>query len=459
MKFTIILAISLMFNLKRLKAENITWTKLIADIEQYPIDTLQILNIKKEAKNVKVYIKIDSDDQIVTLYLFLPEADAATFGLPLSLQKSFSNQKAHAIEFNMAYTNSFLRSYYKLGKDGEADFFYHLKSTRHCSDAQCVRDFEEKEHYDFHDEDVYSIAKQVRAFISGVRNKRLGELYSESSQSPELNKLFEMISLLHLTNNNSMEVSDIAQKFNELIERFSKDFGLAPNPIWQNLKPLQAEFRSYFDFHQDYKQSEVGAANEKIDKIINKSIKTFSDIVTKEFSSVNKFQYGGLRGLFEKYLNSKYVNYASNRLFFDSVMDFVERIMKNQMLYLGYNNDWELHCDEKIYFFDELKTRKIGKHSFENIRLNTQAIESNQFLVYKTQFEEYVKSRFERDTIAYLGIGKLNQILDIENGGGTHKFFLTGMFEYEVGYRKEGSVPQSHCEYHPKKRKLRRLKN
>jgi hypothetical protein len=459
MKFIIILTISLLFNLQILKAENINWTKLIADIEQYPIDTLKILDLKKEAKDVKVYIKINLDDYIVTLYLFLSEADAATFGLPLHHQKDFSNQKAHAIEFKMTYTNSFLRSYYRVGKHGEADSFYLLENIRHCSEEQSSIDFQGKDHYDFHDEDENSIARQLGALISDVRNKRLDELYKESSHSPKIDKLFEMISLLHLTNNSSVRVRDIVNKFNELTERFSKEFELDPNPIWQNLKPLQAEFTIYFNFYTNFKASKVGIANERIDKIINKSITTFSILVSREFSSINKFQYLGLRDLFKKYMYSKYVSYTPTNEFFDTIVYFVERIMTNQMLYLGYNRDWELHCNKKLEFFNEMITRNTAGDVCETIDLNPQAIESNQFLSYRTQFEEYVNGRLQEVTIASLDIRGLDQILDITNGGGSHRILLTRMFEYETQYRKEGNVPQSYCEYRQKKRKLYRLRN
>jgi hypothetical protein len=464
MKFKIFLAaITLIINLERIKTEEIHWTKLTATVEQYPVDSLRILDFKKEATNVKVYIEINFTQNKVNLYLFLSKHQATELNLTNNDTKSFPGQSAYVFDIDIAYTNTYLRSYYIIGQENKADFFYHLNAVSNVPiDKQIENDFNGKENYDFFND---YISSGIQTLISVARNKKLSDLYHElSTGNREINTLFELVSLLHLTNNNNVNVGIIHRGFNDLVnsllEEFQHEFELA----WLDLAPLQEELNFYFNFRKEVLDKGKLVSDQKINKIINASIVKISKLVSKEFRLVGKFKYTKMLNIFGNFLYHKYTYYAANDAFSQSILDFIRGIMNSQVFYLGYGFTGVLGCDEKFGFFNQVKEAKIAMGSYditENIQ--QQPAVGNQFSTYKTQFEEVMNKNLNDMNIdeiySLLGIDNHDQILDLDEGNRDAALHLKKIPDYRSEYRKEESVPQLSCEgYQPKKRKWRRSK-
>jgi hypothetical protein len=461
MKFTIILAILLIFNLERFKAVKIFWTKIIATVEQYPVDTLRILDVKRTVNNVKIYIEVNLPTKKVKLYLLqLTPQEADALDLSASDIHYFGDQKAHVLEVDLIYTNSFLRSYLKLGKEeNEADYFYRLENLTYGLEdtPEISSHFKEKVRYFFNDITEGSQAKEIQVFISQERNEILDKLSQEVNfgrNVDKLTKMYTFYSLLLLTNNDKINAPDLCKNFNELVKGYSDKYKPNFDPGWQNLKLFQKEFVRFLELYQ--KSRIDGTKNAEINDLINITIDEFSALISQNFNFIKKFRYGGMLELFRKFLNYKYEYYNDNKFakddqLFQYYKKFVEKIITKHVFYLGYKHDGILSCEERITIYNQIKELDIDPESYE-FDVYEEPDVDYQFMPCKNEFYHFVKGKLN-ESITHVGFNQ-----DIV-GGGSDGFNPTILdFNYSREDRSSGRVPQGDCQYKKEKRQLRRLK-
>jgi hypothetical protein len=377
---------------------NPIWFKIRATVRRHIYDSMRVLNSYNYKTEVPMFLKVDENLATVSHFMYLTPQDAEELGIlyqPILFSEN-RNLGVYQTDFELIYTNSFLTTLcMPIDIEKGTGFIYHLSkidtSLIESKDKKYIG-FQKrqgiKEIYYF--EDVQS---SVGNKISGLRNAKINSLLQNLANESDINKLHELVTLLHLTNNNLLvdKLKNIRDEINvitkDAVNSFNFDFKF-PNDYLLDI--------SNDAFQGIYKNNNKRAFNEQINNLANKLIDELSKIAFNEIAENYYRKYEGLLKFFAKYLHHKHFNFDNPINSQKALASLANVVYNAQVDYLSYNRKGYIDCDKKIDFFKELEqTSNSGSNSKSQLNNQTLPIKDVEFSSLIPAFEELINTKLD----------------------------------------------------------------
>jgi hypothetical protein len=442
MKFAIIILIILNIVLggkllRRGRDNEEGWIKLIATLKRYNYDEMNIYCVDNKSENIVIFLHYKINKKIksgtVELIAVLPyeveDQMKKADNMKMDKMRDINNQLvkahfhvAHSVTIDLSHSSDDLTVFYVPANTERRAAFYQItvidekhknwKSVNFTKLARLAEVFEyEIIHTKKYKKKVFAIENvsifankvtknkkthiaimvdvKVKEFISEARFKKLKDLYDTLVVKFDINKLHELVTLIHLMNKPDLlkQLSEIIN--NEMFTLITNNEDKIEPSTHLNEKKLIKAYSSLFHFFMEENQkmqleieqfnSEqlgVGQLDNKeeqlkreqrkredlkseylmsdFDPSVNELVKIISKVAFDKYREIREFNYSGMYTYLAIYLK-KVFNVDRSTKFQSVILNFTDKVIDVCIQYLRiHTRNAMLECSDKEYFYASL---------------------------------------------------------------------------------------------------------